>query len=140
MMTPPDDSPPTDTPAEPADPLFHEEVERLHRLTVYARWITVGILWLTIGAASLWGLRYPISLILEYFTWAAVKYGMAFTPVPTIGLTFCIGMTVGVLVWQSRNILFGLPGRDRARLEKQVLRIRQQGSSHPLWKHVCGKS
>jgi hypothetical protein len=119
------------------DEVFRQQVERLHQLTVYGRWLFVGGLWLTLGSLSLWGLRYPISLIREYFTWAAVYYGLHFHPLPAIGLATCIAFTTAVLVWQSRNILFGLPKRDRERLKQQVLRIRKQGISHPLWKYVC---
>lgn len=121
------------------DPLFREQVDRLHWVTVYARWIFAGILWLTIGSISLWGLRYPISLIHEYFTWAAVRYGLVFSPYPAFGLFLCLGVTLGILVWQTRNWLFGLPKRERKRLEQSVLRIRQQGPSHPLWKFVVGQ-
>jgi hypothetical protein len=46
-------------------------------------------------------------------------------------------MTTGVLIWQSRNILLGIPEGEKQRLEKQVCRIRQQGQTHPLWKWVC---
>ncbi len=116
---------------------FQKEVERLHRITVYARWSIVGVLWLTIGVLSLWGLRYPISLMRDYFTWSALRYGLAFHRLPAIGLAICIGSTVGVLFWQSRNILMGLPNGERKSLEQQVCRIRQQGPSHPLWKFVC---
>jgi hypothetical protein len=121
----------------PGDSTFQQQVDRLHHLTVYGRWLFVGGLWLTLGSFSIWGLRYPIALIHEYFTWAAVYYGLHFHPIPAIGLSTCIAFTTAVLVWQSRNILLGLPKRDRARLERQVMRIRQQGSSHPLWKYVC---
>lgn len=132
---------PSESPSPPASTLndltFQHQVERLHQLTVYGRWLFVGGLWLTLGTASLWGLRYPISLMQEYFTWAALYYGLHFHPLSTLGLATCLAFTTAVLVWQSRNIVFGLPNRDRARLERQVLRIRQQGSSHPLWHHVC---
>jgi len=119
------------------DPKFQQQIERLHQLTVWGRWAFVGMLWLTIGALSFWGLRRSISLMLDYFTWAALYYGLHFNPLPTIGLATCIAFTVSVLVWQSRNILFGLPKRDRDRLTRQLLRIRKQGSNHPLWKYVC---
>lgn len=119
------------------DAIFQQQVERLHQLTVYGRWMFVAGLWLTVGTLSLWGLRYPISLMLDYFTWASLYYGLHFNPLPTIGLATCIAFTVSVLVWQSRNILFGLPKRDRDRLERQLLRIRKQGNSHPLWNYVC---
>jgi len=99
----------------------------------------VGALWLSVGIASLWGLRYPISLLIDHFTWVALRYGLIFHPIPALGLMLCVGLTVAVLIWQSRNILLGLPRRDRHSLEKQVYRIRQQGSSHPLWKIVCSR-
>lgn len=119
------------------DPTFKDQVHRLYRLTFYCRWLVVGILWLSVGSLSLWGLRYPISLMQEYFTWAAVRYGIEFHFLPAFGLAICIGMTLGVLVWHTRNVLFGLPQDEQRRLEQQVYKIRQQGSSHPLWKWVC---
>ncbi|MCY7272201.1 MAG: hypothetical protein LH702_00280 [Phormidesmis sp. CAN_BIN44] len=121
------------------DPTFQSAVQRLHELTVYGRWLTVLGLWLTIGSLSLWNLRYPISLLQDYFTWAAVRWGIVFQPLPAMGLGLCVSMTIAVLVWQSRNILVGLPKSERQRLEKQVLKIREQGSSHPLWKWVYPK-
>ncbi len=121
------------------DPLFLAQVHRLHQITVYGRWIFASILWLTIGMLSLWGLRYPISLAMEDFTWASLRYGLVFNRVPAFGLFLCLGITIAILVWQLRNWLFGLPKSELRRLEEQVLRIRQQGSSHPLWKWVCLK-
>jgi hypothetical protein len=119
------------------DPAFKAQVQRLHKLTVYARWMLNGILWVTLAPLSLWGLRYEISLLRSHFTWVAVRYGIFFNPLPAIGLSFCIGMTVAVLVWHSRNILLGIPQPEQRRLEQQVCRISQQGSTHPLWKWVC---
>ncbi len=118
------------------DPVFKNQIDRLYRLTVYGRWLVIGLLWLTVGAYSLWELSYPISLIREYFTWAAVKYGLAFQPLPALGLCLCLGMMTGTLFWQSRNSLWGIPTQERQRLIQQVARIRKQGSSHPLWKWV----
>jgi hypothetical protein len=118
------------------DPVFKDRVERLYRLNVYGRWLTIGFLWATVGAYSLYELRYPIELIREDFTWAAVKYGLIFQPVSAIGLAICVGMMVGTLVWQSRNAIWGLPKHERERLVKQVCQICKQGSSHPLWKWV----
>lgn len=123
--------------ADDLDDVLLEDVKRLHQLTVYGRWLVIGVLWLTVGLASLWGLRYSISLLLEHFTWAGVRYGLLFNRLPAIGLAICVGMTVAVLLWQSRNILWGIPKRDQYRLKQQVDRIRAQGPSHPLWKFVC---
>lgn len=129
---------PTSEEASP-DPTFKQEVERLHLLSVYGRWLINGVLWLTVGLFSLWQLRSVISLLLDHFTWAAVRYGLLYNPAPALGLIFCLGMTIAVLLWQSRNVLFGRPHREQYRLEQQVLRIRKQGPSHPLWQWVCQK-
>jgi len=121
------------------DSTFATQVEKLHRLTVYGRWALVSVIWLFVGLPSLWALRSDIGLMLAKFTWASLRYTLSlyYSPLPTMGLFLCIGMTTSVLVWQSRNILFGMPAAERNRLEKQVLRIRQQGESHPLWKWIC---
>ncbi|XZO02473.1 MAG: hypothetical protein ACM65L_01380 [Microcoleus sp.] len=120
-----------------SDPNFQIEVQRLHKLTVYGRWLTVIFLWLSVGSLSIWALRDEIALCIENFTWAAVRYGLYFHRWPTLGLGLCLGMTLGVLTWQGRNMARGLPMREKQRLEQQVSRIRQQGPSHPLWKWVC---
>jgi hypothetical protein len=116
--------------------VFIQQVDKLLMLQTYARWLFVSLLWITIAPASLWGLRNEIVLWQQYFTWVAVRFGLIYNPLSAFGLAFCIGMTASVLVWQSRNILFGLPKVEQERLEKQVWRIRQQGTSHPLWKWV----
>lgn len=116
---------------------FAAEVERLHQLTVWGRWLVVVCLWLTVGTLSLWVLRAEVALLRQYFTWTAVRYGLAYHPLAAIGLGLCFGLTIATLVWQSRNILWGLPRPERHRLIQQIRRIRRQGSSHPLWQWVC---
>ncbi|GAB1539617.1 hypothetical protein NUACC21_22840 [Scytonema sp. NUACC21] len=120
------------------DPHFAQQVQRLHQLQVGARWLFVSFLWLTLAPICLWNLREEIVLWRQYFTWVAVRYGLYYHPLSTLGLSFCVGMLLAVLIWQSRNILFGVPDAEKQRLEQQVFRIRQQGPSHPLWKWVCG--
>jgi hypothetical protein len=120
------------------DPAFWQELRRLQRFTVLGRWLVVLGLWATIGTASLWNLRASIQLLLDYFTWSAVRYGLLFHPRAALGLGVCVGMTLSVLIWQSRNILFGLPQDEQKRLQQLLLQIRRQGQSHPLWKWVCG--
>lgn len=119
------------------DPVFQQQVQRLHRLTVYGRWIVIALLWVCIAPLCLWNLRAEIALWSDYFTWTAVRYGLAYHRLAAAGLALCVGTTVAVLIWQSCNILMGVPPQYAKRLEKQVLKIRQQGRSHPLWKRVC---
>lgn len=117
--------------------VLQTEVWRLHQLTVYGRWLFVSVLWLTLAPLSLWGWRYELSLLRSHFTWAALRYGIIYNRLPFLGLAFCTGMTLAVLVWQSRNILHGIPASEQRRLERQTRRIVEQGPSHPLWKWVC---
>ncbi|MEI2582959.1 hypothetical protein [Scytonema sp. PRP1] len=120
-----------------SDPSFAKQVQKLHQLQVYSRWLFVGFLWLTVVPVCVWDLRSEIALWRQYFTWVAVRYGLYYHPLATLGLYFCLGITLAVLIWQSRNALLGLPQQEKQRLEQQVCRIRQQGPSHPLWRWVC---
>ncbi|NER39368.1 MAG: hypothetical protein F6J93_36385 [Oscillatoria sp. SIO1A7] len=129
-----------DTESTNLDPTFNEQVEKLHRLTVWARWFAVGLAWATLAPVSLWAMRSQIQLLLDYFTWAALRYTLNIwqNTWPTLGVVVCVSMTVAVLVWQSRNILFGRSREEQQRLEQQVRRIRKQGPTHPMWKWVVG--
>jgi hypothetical protein len=115
---------------------FQQKVARLHQLTVYFRWLVVLFSWLTLGTYALWNLREEIALVFDYFTWAAVYYGLHFNFVPTMCLIFCVSITISVLVWQSRNIIWGLPQKEKRQLEKQVEKILATGTKHPLWKWI----
>ena len=118
------------------DPQFLAQLERLHHLFVVGRWVIVIVMWLLIGIVSVWSLRHEFDMVSERFTWAALRYGLAFNIWSTLGLSICIGPTVALLVWQTRNILFGLPKPELARLEKYVIKVREQGESHPLWAYI----
>ncbi|MBP0001171.1 MAG: hypothetical protein J7641_19630 [Cyanobacteria bacterium SID2] len=122
---------------DPPHPSFQIQIQRLHRLTVIARWFVVVLLWSSVGLWSLWGLREEIHLWREYFTWVALWYAFESHKWAALGLGLCLGMTLAVLVWQSRNILWGLPSVERRRLERQIYRIHATGSKHPLWKWVA---
>lgn len=117
-------------------PNLNKQIKKLHRLTVCTRWLTVVLCWLTLGIFGIKSLLPAIHLWFDYFTWSAVRYTIHFNPLPSICLTFCVGMTVSVLVWQSRNILWGLSPQEKYRLEQKVQKIIAQGSSHPLWRFI----
>lgn len=118
------------------DPSLDRQVKKLYQINIYMRWLTISFCWLTLGLFGLWGLRHEISLWFKYFTWSAVRYAIHFNPLPSLCLAFCIGITVSVLVWQSRNIIWGLPVPEKYRLQQKVKRIIAAGSSHPLWKFI----
>lgn len=128
----------TPLPEPPIDPEMQQAIERLHQLTVWGRWAVVTGLWLTVGVWSLWQMRKVWEVAWEYFTWSAIRVGMIFNPWATIGLGLCISMTLSVLVWQSRNILWGLPKSEQQWLQQRILKIQQQGPSHPLWAKIYG--
>ncbi|QYO64759.1 hypothetical protein [Leptolyngbya sp. 7M] len=120
------------------DPILQQQIWQLYRHILHSRWVFIACLWLIIAPLSLWSLRHEVSLWLDYFTWTAVRYSLIYNPLATIGLTLCVALTLTTLPWQSHNILFGISPHYLRRLERQVLKIRQQGKSHPLWKRVCG--
>lgn len=117
-------------------PGFKQKVNKLYKLSMYGRWLFVIASWLTLGVYAVWSLREEIAISLDYFTWASVYYGLHFNFVPTLCLAFCIGSTVSVLLWQSRNVIWGLPEIEQRKLERQVEKIMARGSKHPLWKWI----
>ncbi|MGK7889671.1 MAG: hypothetical protein AB4042_10080 [Leptolyngbyaceae cyanobacterium] len=119
------------------DPQLIEEMQRLHQIFVLGRWCVVAGLWSVVGMVSIWSLRHEFTLFRQHVTWAAVRYGLASNMLPTLGLASCVGPTVGLLVWQTRNIFIGLPKQEVTRLAQKVTTIRAQGKKHPLWRYVC---
>jgi len=119
-----------------SDPELEMQVQRLHRVMVYGRWLLVIVSWAVAIPFVWWKLQEEIDLILSYVTLAAVRYVLIFNPSAAIALGWCLGITTAVLLWQSSNILFGFSRQYRDRLEKQVRRIRRRGKTHPLWRWV----
>lgn len=100
------------------------------RRTWMRRWCLVTLsLWVTVGALSLWSLRRTFHQLADYFTWAAIKYGLAFNRPAAIGLGLCVGLTVALLFKESRFLLFGLTHRERKMLERAVQKQRHRSAS-----------
>jgi len=119
------------------DPVFYRQLCRLHHLLAWGRWLLVVILWLSVGSVSFMRLWPDLQMLSRYFTWTGLRYSLAFHPFATLGLSICAGLTVAVLLWQSRNIVLSLPQREVRQLERRLSQIREQGASHPLWRWVC---
>jgi hypothetical protein len=130
----------TPTESTELDSHFQGQVQRLHQLTMYGQWLFAVFLWVSLGSWSLWQLRYPITLMVEYFTWSAVFYTLVFQPLPVLAISICILRTLTLLTWQIRLGFWGLPKREQYRLEEKVRRIQEQGAKHWLWKWVCEPS
>lgn len=118
------------------DLTYHRQIEQLRRIVLRRWWVVTGLLWLTVGSFSLWSLRHEFPRIQQYFTWAAVRYALAYNRGPALGLGLCVGLTVALLVAESRYILFGLSKGEKRRLHEWLQRIQRKGSSHPLWHRI----
>ncbi|MEO0533901.1 MAG: hypothetical protein AAF215_08530 [Cyanobacteria bacterium P01_A01_bin.123] len=116
---------------------FNQDLERLQHVTMSAWWGLCTLLWLTVGGFSLWVLRHEVAQLQAYFTWTQIRYGLAYNRLPSLGLGLCVGLTVGILISQSRHILFGWSEKENRRLRELLMRIYKQGPSHPLWRFVC---
>ena len=109
----------------------------LHRCTTIGRWLFVLLLWLSFGIPAIWSLRDEIHLWYKAFTWVAVLYGFQAHLWSSFALAFCVGMILSTLVWQSRNILWGLSPAELARLSHYAHHLRQQRTSSTLWLWFC---
>ena len=87
-------------------------------------WLTLG-LWLTLAPASLWPLRDTGQQLAQHFTWAALRYGLAFNRGAAAGLGLCLGLTVALLLSETRHLYWGLSRRERYRL---IQALRQKPS------------
>lgn len=113
---------------------------RLRALVMRRWWFVAGGLWLTVGLLSLWSLRPEFAQLQQYFTWTAVRYGLAYNRLAAAGLGLCIGLTVALLVAESRYILFGITKAERRQLEKLLKQIDHRGRRHPLWRKIYHNS
>lgn len=117
-------------------PELKRQLQRLHELNVWGRWLTIGACWLVVLPPALWHLRAELALWRAHFTFAALRYAIEYNLPWALALGTCVGLTLGTLMWQSSNILYGLPPAYRQRLKKRVARIRATGRRHPLWRWV----
>ena len=113
------------------------KVQKLYRINIYKKWLVILILWLTIGILAIWILRDDIDLWQEYFTWSALRYALAYHRFAALCLSICIGLTMGLLITQSRDILWGISEQEKYRLQQEVDKICTIGKSHPLYKWIC---
>jgi hypothetical protein len=114
-----------------------QEIEKLHQLTIYGRWILVAISWVFILPWALWDLRETISLCQEYCTWSAIRSGMEFNPWAALGVTFCVAFATSVLVWQSSYILRGgLSDKEKYYFTEKIKKIRLKGKDYWLYKLI----
>ena len=114
------------------------EALRQHRTRSWA-WVSLA-LWLTVGALSLWSLRFEFQELSAYFTWAAVRYMLYFNRLAALGLAICLSSTISLLFAESRHILLGLSKGERRYFNRRLEKIYEQGTSHPQWKIIQPKN
>ncbi len=112
------------------------EAKRLLALQIRVRWGIVGLIWLVLGGPSLWLLRADIRRLLEFFTWAGVKYPLLYQPKVGFCLCVCVAITLTTLMWQCKFEWLGPSAAERRELEKLAASIRQRGPKHFLWSWV----
>jgi uncharacterized membrane protein YhfC len=105
---------PASAPREP------EQILALRRRWVRRWWLITLSLWASVGVVSVWSLRRTWQQLADYFTWTALRYGLAFNRLAAIGLGLCLGLTVALLVKQARFLLFGLTPAERQDLMKAL--------------------
>lgn len=117
------------------DPILEQQVEKLHLISIYSRWILVLFCWLTLVPWGLWQLRDTLSLCRQYCTWAIWRVDMfEFHFGAGLAIIFTIAFTTSTLVWQSYHILNGgLSEKEKYYLAKKVKKINQQGRKNFLW-------
>ncbi|MEM7649021.1 MAG: hypothetical protein AAF283_07565 [Cyanobacteria bacterium P01_A01_bin.70] len=92
----------------------------LRRVWMRRWWLVTLGLWATAGVISIWSLRRTWQQAAEHFTWAAIRYGLAFNRLAAAGLGLCVGLTVALLVKEARFLLFGLTPQERRDLLKAL--------------------
>ncbi len=102
-------------------------------------WRVCLALWLTIGLFSLWWVRAEIQTLQQYFTWTAVRFIVVYHRLAAMGLGLCFGLTLALLLSESRQILWGISEGERSRLLSSLEKIYAQGPSHPQWKVIRAK-
>lgn len=113
------------------------EIQKLHKLMTYGRWIAVVTAWILIVPFALWNMKETIELCIDYCTWSNIRLGLEFHPLSALGLSFSVGIALSVLVWQSKNILQGgLSDQQKYYLRRKVQKIRQQRKKHWLYRWI----
>ena len=114
------------------------EIKKLYQLNLYCRWILALLSWLLILPWAIWQFRETISLCQDHCTWAAIRLGMEFNFLATVGISLCIGFTTSVLIWQSTHMIGGdLSKRQKYYLAQKVRKIRKQGQKNWLYHWIC---
>ncbi len=113
-----------------------QEIEALRQAMMRTWWWVCFGLWLSVGLLSLWWVRSDLQELRQYFTWTAVRFMLIYNRLAAMGLGLCFGLTLALLLSESRQILWGISEGEYARLLSNLEKIHAQGPSHPQWKII----
>ncbi len=95
----------------------------------------LALTWLALGIPCLWMLRVEIGRLLDYFTWAAIRYTLFYKPtIASLGFLACVAVSTFILLSQSRLEVVGPLPAEKELLERWVQRIGQFNSTHPVYR------
>lgn len=118
------------------NPLLSQQIAKLHQLEVWRRWLSMLLMWLTLGSWSLWDVRESIVILREYFSWPGILYGFYFHLGGGCGLLFCLLSTCSSLLWQISHSAGQLSAKERYQLEVRVRQIQARGQDNWLWRWI----
>lgn len=110
------------------------QADKLWRFYQKLRWWILINLWFLVGGFSLWGMRLPISRLLEHFTWRGLYYSLRFTPWSALGLGVCLWWTLVTLLVETQTAVWGLRRSDVEELEQQAQWLKVHWPS--LWQRL----
>lgn len=117
--------------------LYKTPIRRLINLQTLLRWLFSILMWLTLGSFCLWQIRAEIAMLLDIFTWSALRSVIQYRALPSLGIAFCLSTTLSTLVWQSQHILWGFSRQEHLSMVKYIQNIEVRGTKHPLWRWIC---
>jgi hypothetical protein len=107
------------------------KVKKVYQINLYRKWRIVAICWLTLGIFSIWELRHEIALWQDYFTWSALRYALAYHRLASLSFSICLGLTIGLLISQCRDILWGISEQEKYRLTQELEKLCNSGKFNP---------
>ena len=101
-------------------PELKPKVAALYRADWRQRWRSLLLLWFTVIPVCLFLLRKVWGLLWDYFTWSALRLGLQYNLVPTMGIVAVLLLTATSLSRWLQIRWFGLSRSEVQRLVKQA--------------------
>lgn len=115
-------------------PELKPKVAALYRADLRYRWRSLLFLWLVIVPICLFLLRKVWGLLWDYFTWSALRLGLQYNLVPTMGIVAVLLLTATSVSRWLQIRWFGLPRSEVERFVNQAQKTpkpRRPGRDEP---------